>query len=106
MPKPTYRIGGGDDLLSMTVKMSAGNPGALSVLMKFAQMGMDGFTHLLSLDDMGMSGAAIWLGFKDHCGEDFEKFKKCLSERDPQMVKTITSNGEYAVVSGDSFQRA
>lgn len=105
MPKPTYRIGAQDGILSMISKMAAGNHGAEGVLRRFINLGVDGLQYLLDLDDMGMSGTAIWLGFNDHCGKDFEKFKECLGARDTEMVKTIVGKGEYAVRCGDSDRR-
>ena len=105
-PRPTYRIGGTDDMKAIILKMCARNPGALSVLMKVAEKGLDGFGLLLHMDDMGMSGPSIWIGYKDHCGEDFDKFAACVNSRDKAMVATINERGGYAVEAGDSFDRA
>ena len=65
MAKPKYRIDLNDGLLTVATKMSAGNPGAMTVLSRCINLGFDGLQYLLDLDDMGMSGAAIWLGFKE-----------------------------------------
>ena len=95
------------------IEMSEGNPGAITVLMEL--IGRDdpsAFMTILNLDDMNMRGSQIWVGFKDHCGEDIEKFAQCVNDRDPDMVKVVNSEcfipgedgyGEEAVIAGASF---
>ena len=43
---------------------------------------MDGIFDILSLDDMNMRGSQIWVAYKDHCGQDIEKFIACIKERE------------------------
>ena len=72
------KIGLNDTGMDMFVKLSEGNPGALSVcvqiLKKNAQIDPDalggGMFTLLGLDDLGIYGSRIWMLYKDVCGTD------------------------------------
>lgn len=103
------KITGSDNLQTIMVKMSEGNPGALTVLMAMhKKQGQMAFMEMLSLDDMNIRGPQIWLGYKDHCGEDIDKFLECVKGRDSDMVKTINEypdGAELAVCNGASFKR-
>lgn len=96
-----------DSTMDMVVKMAEGSPGAISVIMQL--MNRDdpaALMDVLSLDDMNIRGSQIWLGYKDHCGEDIEKFAKAIKDRDEAMIATInanTSGKERAVKGGASF---
>ena len=96
-----------DTPISIMTKMSEGNPGGMTVLMKIFEADMNaGIMTILGLDDMNIWGSQIWVGYKDHCGENLEKFIECVGERDAEMVKTINSQcPETAVTSGASFKR-
>jgi hypothetical protein len=67
-----------DTAMSAAMKMSDGNPGALTVcammLKQGAQIDPDDFAgglgNLLSMDTLGIYGPAIWMLYKDVCGED------------------------------------
>lgn len=89
--------------------MSEGNPGGLRVLMDILKADpKEGVFDILSLDDMNIRGPQIWVGFKDYCDEDLEKFRKAIKARDPNMVRTINREChglEPAVTSGASFER-
>jgi hypothetical protein len=81
----------GKDLI---ILMSEGNPGALTVLMSMLQKDeTTGFASLLHLDDMNIRGTQIWVGYKDYCGEDMDKFLKCVMGRDKGMVAKINEAG-------------
>jgi hypothetical protein len=89
--------------------MSEGNPGALSVLMQmFNNNPDDGILAILHLDDMNIRGTQIWIGYKDHCGQDIDKFKEAIFNRDSDMIRTINQEGlngnhkDKAVPSGAS----
>jgi len=89
--------------------MSEENPGALSVLYKLLENPM-GITDILHLDDMNIRGSQIWVGYKDHCYEDIEKFRDSIRGRNKDMVETINQKcqkeqGEIAVTSGASYNR-
>ena len=72
----------GDSLLDVMMKMSEKNPGALRVLMEIIQSKY-GLQRVLDLDDMGIYGSQIWVGYKDHCGSNLEKFWELIKNRDP-----------------------
>lgn len=86
-----------DSLQDVVAKMSDGNPGAISVMVQMLDPDpMDAFGLLLSMDDMGMRGPAVWIGYKDYCNQDMAAFKKAVKDRDPAMLDLIRKNG-YAV---------
>lgn len=79
-----------DSLEGLIIKMSEGNPGAITVLAELTKAkGMDVLWLILGLDDMNIRGSQIWVGFKDHCGGDAAKFEQAIKDRDPEMVATI-----------------
>ena len=104
-------------VVSLLVQMSEGNPGAAGVLADLIKDDPEGgFMKVLHLDDMNIRGSQIWVGYKDHCGQDLEVFKKALVDRDQAMVDTINGEcfqpdlgyegyKEKAVPSGASFGR-
>ena len=99
-------------VMDIAVTMAERNPGAASVIAKLLKDdSATGFMKLLDLDDMNIRGTQIWIGYKDHCGQDIEKFKQALHDRDSEMVSTINKEclhegfQEKAVTSGASFGR-
>ena len=72
------RIGLGDTQISIFLKMSDGNPGALSVMMQLLEKGgqidpdsfMGGLGAILSMDTLEIYGSEIWMLYKDVCGEN------------------------------------
>ena len=72
------RIQGSDSIMNAIIKMSDGNPGAMSVCMRLLNEGhkidpddfMGGFGNVLSLDTHNIYGERIWMLYKDVCGED------------------------------------
>jgi len=103
------KIGMNTSPMEMMTTMSEGNPGALSIIIDIAKKNPAMyFIDLLHLDDMNIWGSQIWVGFKDHCGGDMDKFLKCVGDRDKEMVNTINRESgsvEVAVTSGASFNR-
>ncbi|MBU2177728.1 MAG: hypothetical protein KJ556_21760 [Gammaproteobacteria bacterium] len=100
----------GSSMQDLLVTMAEGNPGAITVLMRL--MGTEfGPMRILSLDDMNIRGTQIWIGHKDHCGEDLGVFARAIMDRDQAMVDTINRHGEMgnhterAVTSGASYER-
>jgi len=101
-----------DDMLSVIMQMGEGNPGAIRVLMELMKADqIDGFMRLLDLDDMNIRGSQVWLGYKDHCGEDMDTFMAAVRDRDKDMVSTINAQrwpkdtAEVAVANGASFAK-
>lgn len=83
-----------DTTSNIIIKMSEGNPGAITVLMQLLEKNaMEGFRHILDLDDMNIRGTQIWIGYKDYCKNSIENFKKCVSNRDREMVNIINEQG-------------
>ena len=67
-----------DTFMGAAIKMSDGNPGALTVVARIIKEGgdidpdgfMGGFGAVLGLDTHRIYGARIWMLYKDVCGED------------------------------------
>ena len=72
------RIQLNDSVISACMKMSGGNPGALTVVAQMIKSGgdidpdgfMGGFGAILSLDTHRIYESRIWMLFKDVCGQD------------------------------------
>lgn len=91
----------------LVVTMSERNPGALDVLIRMMEK-ENGMFDILNLDDMNIRGSQIWVGYKDHCGEDIDSFVGLVKKRDKSLVETINNNSgseERAVSSGASYTR-
>lgn len=83
-----------DNVGDVLMKMAEGNPGAITVMMNIMKIaGQDGVFYLLHLDDMNIRGTQIWIGYKDYCGEDINKFIECIKGRDKKMVDCINKQG-------------
>ena len=67
-----------DTAMSAAMKMSDGNPGALTVCAMMLKQGaeidpdssMGGLGNLLDMDTLGIYGPQIWMLFKDVCSQD------------------------------------
>ncbi len=71
------RIKAEDTLIDIVVKLSEGNPGAITVCNQLLNKGnvdpyaiMGGFSYLLDLDMFGIYGSQIWMLYKDVCREN------------------------------------
>lgn len=97
-----------DSMLVLIEKLSEGNPGGLTVLTQILKKDpLDGIMRFLDLDDMNMRGPQIWVGYKDHCGQDIDKFITAVKNRDPDMIQTVNKqcgDRHTAVISGASFK--
>jgi hypothetical protein len=97
------RITVDDTLLDIFLKMSEGNPGAMSVCQSLQSEGknidrdsaIQGFGALMSLDMYEIYGADIWMLYKDVCGEDIEKTIATL--RSCQLGFTSSEELKYAI---------
>ncbi len=80
------RIEGSDNVMSMIMKLSEGNPGALTVCMSAFQNAYEidpigalgGLAPMLALDTLGIYGPRIWMLYKDVCGERLPYFLAML----------------------------
>lgn len=106
----------GESVTEVIVKMSEGVIGAVSVLTQMIDsLDPESLMRIMALDDMNMRGSQIWVGYKDHCGEDLEVFKKAIDDRDQGMIDTVNKECYHpelpqldayqhkAVTSGASF---
>jgi len=105
------KIGMNMDTIELYVLMAEGNPGALNIMMQIKEKeGIGGMLSILGLDDMNIRGTQIWIGYKDYCDQDLDKFIKCIKDRDMDMVECINKEGAQgnhkwkAVGSGSSFK--
>jgi hypothetical protein len=87
------KIGISDTFKDVIVKMADGNPGALRLCMDLMKDAL-GPIYLLHLDDMDIRGCAIWIGYKDYCKQDLERFKNLITERNPDMISFIKKEME------------
>jgi hypothetical protein len=79
--KHTQRLELTDDIKTAIIKLCDGNPGALSVLIESVKqceaIDPDNFIGpygvMFGLDSVGIYGSAIWVLYKDVCGEDMVK---------------------------------
>jgi len=92
--------------------MAEGSIGALTTLMEMYKSDPATATmNILLLDDMNIRGTQIWVGYKDHCEQDMEKFVKAILDKDTNMIKCINEEGlkgnhsHKAVKQGASCRR-
>lgn len=97
------RIQLSDTGLSAAMKMSDGNPGAISVCGMMLQHGGDidpdgfigGISNLLDMDTLKIYGPRIWMFYKDVCGQDLRV--TCALLRAWQLGYTSESALNYAI---------
>lgn len=81
MPLETEnRICLADDMMTIALKMSRGNPGALNVVLALMKQGDKGLFALLSLDTLGIYEHHIWMLYKDECKEDIHHMMQILQD--------------------------
>lgn len=73
------------------MKMADANPGAAIVLCEMMEK-EDFLTLLFHLDDMGISGSKIWLGFKDYCKQDLDLFIDLVNNQDGGLQDFINNH--------------
>jgi hypothetical protein len=94
--KERNRINLHDSVRDFFVKLSEGNPGALTVLLElfrreptidpdsaFPQIGT-----LLAFDDLGIYGSKIWICYKDVCGSDIVKLIALFRARQLGLISS------------------
>lgn len=111
-PTARKKIETNDNMMNVMIKMSEGNPGAITGMASLIKDDpLKGFMLLLGLDDMNIRGSQIWQVYKYYCNEDIEKFKEVIQNRDADMVQYINEQNaaegqEKAVSGGASFDRS
>ena len=97
------RIQATDDLKSIVIKLSEGNPGGLTVMMSLIEKtqsidsdaGLGPLAHILQLDSYGIYGSRIWMFYKDTCGCNLESMIAVL--RAVQLGKLPESTMHHAI---------
>jgi len=81
-----------DSVKNMLVDMSKGNPGGATVLVKLFEgvKPEDALKDIEILNEAGIYGGNLWIGFKDLCNQDIEEFRKKLHDED--LVQQITDS--------------
>lgn len=86
-----------ENLTAWAVKVSEGNPGAATVIAQaLKKYHEEAAVIILFLDDMNIRGAQIWIGYKDYCGCDIDKFIGCIKEKDQAMIEKINEESRKA----------
>lgn len=97
-----------DTTMDVVVKMSDGNPGAVSALMGMLQSShidpdsaMGGLAPVLSLDTIGIYGTDIYVLHSDICGKDMAKTLAVLRSHqlgflDASLLKLACSKQDYS----------
>lgn len=111
-PTAREKIDLNDNVLQVIIKMSEGNPGAITALTTFMKDNPENsFMLILGLDDMNIRGSQIWQIYKYYCEEDIEKFRQVIKDRDVDMIQYLNEQNavegnEKAVSGGASFDRS
>ena len=87
-----------ESLMDWMVKMAEGKPAALVILLTaMKEKGAQEVGELiLFMDDMNIRGAQVWIGYKDCCGCDIDKFVGCIKEKDQAMIDKINKESRKA----------
>jgi len=100
----------GSTVMDMMMVMSENNPGAITVLSEMLKVDEAlGFLLILWLDDMNIRGTQVWIGYKNYCGQDINKFIEATKNRDSEMIRVINEEGargnhkDKAVEGGASY---
>lgn len=67
-----------DSVETMFMKMSEGNPGALSVIMELLRS--DSFHYIIMCDTLELYGEKLYMLYNDCCGRDIEKMKNVIDD--------------------------
>lgn len=97
-----------DSMPEVMLKMSEGNPGALSVCMQVLTQGekidpdnmLKGLGVILSMDTLGLYGTAIWMLYKDVCQQNLRHMLAVLRGNQlgivskAQVMHAVQNRGE------------
>ena len=90
-------------LFDVVFALSEGNPGALNVLMRYAQSTPLGILALLTFDTKRLYGARIWDLYSDICGQDIDRFAYHLQVELPnQETGRLSVSGPFSPAMDDS----
>lgn len=88
-----------DNIEEIITEMSEGNPGALTVLTQIVE-DKDPIRFMnfaMKLDSLGMYGSDIWLGYKDHCDQDVEKYHELVMDGDQELIDYVENYPDNVV---------
>lgn len=96
----TNRLTLDDDVKTALVKMVDGNPGAVNALISLVQLDAVGFVDVFHLDDMGIYGPVIHVGFKYVCGSDPKVFRELIRDRSikQKIIETGSASPRLAPI--------
>jgi len=67
------RLNGSDGIMEIAMKMSEGNPGALTAIIELVKK-QDGIMYVLACDRIGVYGSRLYMLWNDCCGRSIDKF--------------------------------
>jgi len=81
----------------MIIKLSKGNPGALSCLMGlFTDNLIAGLTILPIIENLNIVGTDLYVFWSDLCGRDYEKMVKLCNDCPGDVLKDACSRQDYS----------
>ncbi len=84
------KISVNDDTIDVVTKITQSNFGALMVINQFIELYPKSvLAKIIILEELNLHGPEIWIGYKDYCGQDINKFIECLDKRDMEMMAMI-----------------
>lgn len=86
------------ELLNRLTEMSEGNPGAATALGQLVKTQPDATDLLDTLEVHDITGPYVWVGFKDHCEQDIDRFAQAIRDEDEAMLEEIE---DYRELRGD-----
>lgn len=80
-----------DSVRDAIADLGKGVPGAMTVLMDiYEEVGENSFLGLARrFKKVNLTGSAIWIGYKDHCGEDLQTFMLSFLSTPTPLFATI-----------------
>ncbi len=83
--------------MNAVLRMSEGNPGGMTVLMKLAAS-PNGDSRVSKLDDLGHRGPFLWLIYKDLLGQNLGKMGNLLdnNQLEDEIERRIQSDERFA----------
>ena len=75
------RIDVEDNIMTVVMKMSEGNPGCMQFLMQFIKTIPEATMFILHFDSLGLYGSRLYMRWNDCCGRDCEKVAEVMRKR-------------------------
>lgn len=71
------------------LELAEGNPGAAVALSELVKTQSDAPTLLSTLQERDVRGPYVWVGYKDHCGEDVDEFAEAIRTKSDALFEEI-----------------